>query len=151
MDYRKLLDDGYAEYERDCCGDVSKSAYLSLYIFDFTTYDLDMDELMAKKALEVCRVITERSNREYIADPENYRWYIIMCNMPFFSRRLDWGTSIRGAWWSPEQPEFASCGLWDGDRQVTEPLVFDDGEWVRFMTTLLEFSAEPTAPAADSA
>jgi hypothetical protein len=66
-----------------------------------------------------------------------------MCNMPFFADRLEWGTSIRGAWWSSKS--LASCGLWDGDKQLLE-LNFAPGEWDEFARALVEFARSDVRP-----
>lgn len=104
MNYLKLLVDSYEESRLMECPPESRTEFLAVYLFDFTTYDSGMDELLGEKAVEVFRVISERKTFEYIADQEQYRWYIIMCNMPFFAARLEWGSSIRGAWWDSTQP-----------------------------------------------
>lgn len=36
--------------------------------------------------------------------------------------------------------EFDTCGLWLGDRQVTETLCFTPEEWREFIAELLKFS-----------
>lgn len=138
MKYAQLLNDGFLEYQsgENACG--SKIEFLARYVFDFTTYDSDMDQLLGQKAVEVCRALSSRTTHGYIKVPENYRWYILMCNMPFFAPRLDWGTSIRGAWWGYDQPALTSCGLYEGERQVIR-LDFADGEWEDFIASVLEF------------
>ena len=142
--YKSLLDESF-EVMLPLWGgkDASKLAYLSEMIFDFTTYDYEMDELFGRKAVEVCRAINNGKTFDYIKEPENYRWYLLMCNMPFFSERLDWGTSIRGAWWGPAQGEkikFQSCGLWDGEVQLSDDLFFSRDEWKSFIEAIVDFS-----------
>lgn len=139
MKYAQLLNDGFLEDQsgENACG--SKIEFLARHVFDFTTYDSDMDQLLGQKAVEVCRALSSRATHGYIKVPENYRWYIVMCNMPFFTPRLDWGTSIRGAWWAHDQPPLTSCGLYEGERQVIR-LDFADGEWEDFIAAVLEFS-----------
>jgi hypothetical protein len=76
---------------------------------------------------------------EYIeSSPENYRWHIIMCNMPFFANRIEWGTSIRGAWWKPDIT-LTSCGLWEDDKQI-DTLEFSSDEWASFIHAVVHFS-----------
>lgn len=56
-----------------------------------------MSVLFARKAVEVCAAINDRQTFDYINDPNDYLWYLLMCNMPFFAERLECGISIRGA------------------------------------------------------
>lgn len=95
--------------------------------------------LFAQKAVEVCEAINDRKTFEYINDEENYKWFLLMCNMPFFSDKLEWGTSIRGAWWD-RKIKFSCLGLWDGDDQLTESMEFDQNEWKVFVKAIIDFA-----------
>jgi hypothetical protein len=141
MDYLKLLTESYETERALGIGyqPESRLEYLGNSIFDFTTYDDEMTVLLAGKAVEVCKAITGKTTFEYIENPENYRWYIIMCNMPFFNGRLEWGTSIRGAWWD-HKITFQSCGLWDGEKQLCEEMTFTQEEWGDFMQAVISFA-----------
>lgn len=145
MNYKEILKHSFeVEKAEGECLPTSRLEYLANYIFDFTTYDEEMDRLFAEKAVEVCAAINDGKTFEYIKDPENYRWYLLMCNMPFFIKRLEWGTSIRGAWWKSrigKEIEFQSCGIWDGDNQLHEKMKFDQGEWEKFIAAVIEFAA----------
>jgi len=138
MPMRELLEHSF-QSERDQDGEMSRLTFLADYIFDFTTYDDQMSEFFARKAIEVCAAITEGSTFEYIKDTDNYRWFLLMVNMPFFAKRLDWGTSIRGAWWVHEDLTLESCGIWRGDEQVLS-VKFSRGEWLCFIRALVAFS-----------
>ncbi len=140
MDYLKLLEHSF-EMDRWRDQEMSRLEYLSINIFDFTTYDSAMDELFAKKALEVCIAITDRQTFEYQKDEEGYKWYLIMVNMPFFSGKLEWGTSIRGAWWNFDGFEISSCGLYEKRDQILEPLKLDEGQWNDFVKSMAAFVA----------
>lgn len=137
MNYKQLIEDSFKE-ELNSDDDLTKLQYLARNIFEFTTYDSAMDELFATKALEVSQAINEGKTFEYIKDSENYRWYIQMCNMGFFNSRLDWGTSIRGAWWN-YHIVLESCGLWQGDKQLLK-LKFTQDEWKEFIKAIIEFA-----------
>lgn len=141
MDYLKLLNRGYENVKSWREAGISKLEYLSTDIFNFTTYDGEMDELFAKKALEVCTAITRKQTFEYQKDPENYKWYLIMCNMPFFSGKLEWGTSIRGAWWNLYNGIFKleSCGLFDEFDEQLMSLTFDEKQWNEFIKAMNDF------------
>jgi hypothetical protein len=143
MDYLKLFEESYKEEQSDV---NSKLEYLSFNVFGFITYDGGIDDLFARKAVEVCKAITLRETFEYIKDPENYKWYLIMCNMPFFKDKLNWGGSIRGAWWGAEtsDPEKAyhiqSTGLFYEGEQLCDVIYFTDEEWIKFIRALIEFA-----------
>lgn len=67
MDYKELLEHSFTvEKENGECAPESRLAFLSASIFDFTTCDGSMDELFARKAVEVCAAITNRTTFEYI-------------------------------------------------------------------------------------
>lgn len=148
MNYLKLLENSYNKVSEVLEGNAPESRleYLSDYIFQFTTYDGEMSELFAAKAIEVCEAINNRTTFEYIKEPNNYRWYLLMCNMPFFADKLDWGTSIRGAWWYSDidKPiDLHSWGLWLDEQ--TELAEFTAEEWKEFIEAIIEF-ADLTTP-----
>jgi uncharacterized cupin superfamily protein len=62
-----------------------------------------------------------------------------MVNMPFFARRLEWGTSVRGAWWDHAAQTLESCGIWRGKEQAVS-VQFTRDEWMRFIAALVEFA-----------
>ena len=64
-----------------------------------------------------------------------------MVNMPFFSDKLSWGTSIRGAWWKlygDDVFEVDSCGLWQGEDQLLN-LKLDKDQWPAFVEAMEAF------------
>lgn len=144
MNYLELLEHSFeVEKGHGECAPDDRLVFLSRSIFDFTTYDSAMDQLFAAKAVEVCRAVSERKTFEYINDAENYRWYLLMCNMPFFARRLNWGGSIRGAWWdtsTPNETGLDSCGLWQDGEQISAPLKFSTEQWQEFIAAVIEFA-----------
>ena len=142
-DYRKMLEQGWSNVS-DL---VSRLAYLSEYIFKFTTYETTYSELFATKALEVCTAINDRKTFEYINNPEGHLWFLLMCNMPFFRSKLNWGTSIRSAFWSAspnENIELRSCGLWLDGKQLHETMEFTCEQWHEFIAAVLAFACEET-------
>lgn len=143
IDYGRLLEHSFKMDNELSDHPKTRLGYLSHNIFDFTTYDSDMDELFAQRAVEVCAAINNQKTFEYIASPENYQWYLLMCNMPFFVDRLEWGGSIRGAWWCGDRKlrfELQSFGLWFGNDQLTEPLTFTLADWHRFIAAVVAFA-----------
>lgn len=127
--YKELLLNGHKEFTHVTCHDNTMAEYLAAEIFEFVTYDAAIDELFVRKAIEVMLAIDKRSTFEYQASDENYRWYLIMCNMPFFKDKLEWGTSIRGAWWDKN---LTICSL---------EKTFTKEEWSKFICSMAELVA----------
>jgi hypothetical protein len=142
MNYRELLD---RSYERENAEEEqSRYAYLSEYIFMFTTYDSEISDEFGQIAVAVCEAVTNRTTFEFIKDPENYRRFILLCNTPFFSDRIEWGTSIRGAWWRFDMIKMDSCGLWSADGDQLEEISFPPEEWGTFMQEVIAFARNET-------
>ena len=140
MDYVELLKKAYIE-QIDIQRDLdSKLVFIAENVFNFDVYDDDMAELFAKKALEVCLAISKEETGKYIKIKENYQWYLIMVNMPFFKGILDWGGSIRYAWWDYETCfEVESCAI----REVYgNKFIFGRDEWMSFIFAIEQFIME---------
>lgn len=92
----KILEKEYREQKEynECLG--SRLDFIGETIFNFTTYDGDASERFALKMIEVIESIINRTTFEY--QKENYDNYLTMVNMPFLVGKLEWGSSIRGAW-----------------------------------------------------
>jgi hypothetical protein len=73
-----------------------KMMFLSSIIVGLTTYDDEIDIIIGNEIYEVMKIIYERKNFKYISNQNNYIKYIKTIN--YFKEWLDWGTSIRGAW-----------------------------------------------------
>ena len=117
----------YQEYG----GDENRVGWFS-YLFGFCTYDEKLDEILVKRCLDVCDAVTNGATFEYIAKSDDDRlWYTVVLNFPFFAERVEWGTSIRGAWWKSHQPVFS-----DGRFQIYFDSVDD---WVDFLAHVKEF------------
>jgi hypothetical protein len=141
-EFLALLEDSYAtERKLADCPPRSRLEYLSEHIFDFTTYDSNMAEEFARHAVRVCQAVNDRATFQLVnASHESYMWYLVMCNTAFFAGRLEWGTSIRGAWWCEVQMLW-SCGLWVDDEQCSE-LVMSAVGWNAFVRAMIEFVKE---------
>lgn len=140
MNWIEILTHSYEVHKGlDSCPPDCRLEYLGDHIFGFTTYDGEMSALFARKAVDVADAITNGTTLEYIKDAENYRWYLLMCNTDFFSGRLEWGTSIRGAWWD-HKISYQSCGLWKGEEQLHKEMTFTQDEWKEFMRAVSAFA-----------
>lgn len=142
--YADLLLESYQTVKHwDNCLET-KLEYVGDYIFDFTTYDGEMSALFASKALEVCEAITNTKTFDYIGDEEGYKWFLLMCNMPFFADRIEWGTSIRGCWWdSSDGVTLETVGIFKDGEQLAE-MQFTAGTWVEFLNDLAVFATQQT-------
>lgn len=111
----------------------SKLSYIGSIIFDFTTYDQDMDELFAKNMLDVIECILEGTTCDYIERSNaNYINYLTMVNMPFLKPMITWGTSIRTAWFEKHEVGWFDIGYDTVDR----------AEIKECMKALIEWSKE---------
>lgn len=140
--YTELLNQEYTEQLEHECPPYSRIEFVGNCVFDFTTYDGGMDVYFAKKMIEVIESIINKTTFDYQKDKSNYINYLTMVNMPFLQGKLDWGTSIRGAWFdesghhSEPQPRLYHIGLTNID--------VPKGEIVQFLTELIEWCGSNT-------
>lgn len=78
----------------------SKHEWVAHRVFDLVTYDASLDERFVNDILEVCKVILDGQTYEYINDEKNYVKYILVCQLLEKAHWIEWGTSIRGAWFN---------------------------------------------------
>lgn len=136
-DYKRMLEEGHNKLQGQA--HHSRLEFIADHVFNFTTYECEYSELFAKKAIEVCDAINDGKTYEYIKEHENRLWYSLMVNMPFFSDKLEWGASIRGAWWSEGPHKFSSCGLFLDGEQLCETMEFTREQWREFVVAVVEF------------
>ena len=90
-----------------------KLIFLSSEILGLTTYDTGLDVEFGSMVLETMKHIQNRTTFEYIEDEENYKKYIMSVNL--IVEWLDWGTSIRGAWFNEYngriKPDFSLANI----------------------------------------
>lgn len=94
----QIFEDEFAEH---CDGAENENKYdwCANYVFMLFTYDEELAEIFIKKIFEVCKAILERKTFEFIKESdEKYRQFIIVCNLLCRFEWINWGTSIRGAW-----------------------------------------------------
>lgn len=129
MKYSAMLQEAW-ECEKEYQGEYSKLEFLSDIVFNFITYDSDMAELFAGKMLDVISAILHQKTFEFInIGLDNYFTYLTMVNMPFMINKIEWGTSIRGAWFDENDP----IVVWEG-------ITIESGELSIFMGAMLEWS-----------
>lgn len=137
--YLQFLNDEYGEWQKLVSADRPKWVFLSEYVFDFITYDDDTAELFVRKALEVCKAVTEGAVTRYAGPDENYQWLMILRNMPWFMQRLSGTGSVREVIWVKDR-----VLLIDGLNLSVEVNQYED--WILFITGLLEFAGMAPAP-----
>lgn len=124
---------------------ATRLEFLGEFIFDFTTYDGSISEKWAKEAIEVAVAISEGKTHEYqMLNPTQYETYLKMVNMAFFSDKLEWGTSVRGAWWClPHKQKTIildlGTGMYNGEQFYQ--IWFTMDEWKLFIQAIAEFAA----------
>lgn len=98
--YIEKLNELYKEeIVEGCVPPTCKMEYIGGCVFDFTTYDGGLDIVLGNRMMEVIECIINRKTFDYQnLGQDKYENYIAMCNMPFLNGKLEWGTSIRGAW-----------------------------------------------------
>lgn len=97
MTAREIFEKRYNSY-LECLEDQNVYTWAASEIFDLTTYDDGLDEIFVRTICTVAKGIILRRTFDFMNDDSLYIAYIVVCNM--FERRhwIDWGTSIRGAW-----------------------------------------------------
>lgn len=115
MDIYKELDKLYENWNF-CHYTENLSEYDSKIVFfvdgmlGLTTYDRSLSEKCGKKILGIIKDIYNKKVFEKIIDSEYYYEYIIYCN--FIINWLEWGTSIRNAWFDGEfEPEYSLINI----------------------------------------
>ena len=129
--------------EEFCCYDPLERYEYVCEIFDITTYCSGISEIIGKRIIDVCEAITDGKTFEYIGGSEEDEvWYIVVCNFPFIYPKLNWGGSIRGAWWDhTDEFKFSTCYMVvDGEQQLDWCLSRD--EWFCFIRAIIEFARE---------
>lgn len=126
----EILEKNYKEQSLMGLELESKMEYLGSVVFDFTTYHGEMDIIFAEKMIPVLKAIYERSTFEYIKDTEQYVNYLLMVNMPFLVDKLEWGGSIRGAWFDDFNEYEIDCGRIEIKKQELNIFIKDLLEWI---------------------
>lgn len=92
-------------------------------IFGVVTYDSGLDIKFGSDILEVMEVIAKRDNFEYIKNVKNYIKFILVANIFYSYDWIEWGSSIRGCWFSPYNQHNISNGL---DYYGMSEIILDD-------------------------
>lgn len=134
-----------AHYEEECSRskdkytsfsyEYTKYEWAATYIFDLYTYDANLDVRFVKDILEVCQVIIER-DFEYQMDDNNYIKYILVCQLLYHFNWINWGTSIRNAWFEDSsRKDILEESSWTQLNEKT-------GEWDHYKLEAVPFSRD---------
>lgn len=116
MDALQILKRDWDEYRNFRPFEVTKYEWLSENIFDLTTYDNSLNERFGKKIFDVCKTILDGATFEYIQKSEqHYVDYILVCQLLEKFRWIEWGSSIRGAWFEEQDESRYIFAYWDGE------------------------------------
>lgn len=86
--------------------------YVATELFNYYTYDGDMDVVLVKQTLAVCQALVDGTTYEYLQRGDADRLvYTYTMHMPFLYNRTEWGTSIRGAWLSDCEYQFSNASF----------------------------------------
>lgn len=129
-----LLENKYEEWKLhslmggyDEC-DLNKYEFVGDEIFNFVTYDNFYTIKLTMHMLEVLDVLIKKYNYSYLKEEDQYSNYLLMINMPFLINKIEWGTSIKGAWLD--------------ESKLYEILQVEIQDIVPFIKTLLEWVKE---------
>jgi len=140
----KILSTIVSEYKSWCqknnVKDFNNEDYKYCFIADF--FKLNSQErrftvLISKKCLEVCEVILYGESFEYMKNEENSLWFYTVINMTFMENLLNWGTSIRVAWFEIDEKEYCFTHF---------TLNLDIESWGDFIKATREFTRMSLTP-----
>ncbi len=90
--------------------DTQALDYIATELFNYYTYDGDMDLILVKQTLDVCQALVDGTTFEYHQRGEaELLIYTYTLHLPFLNGRTDWGTSIRGAWLGDCEYQFCNA------------------------------------------
>jgi hypothetical protein len=97
---------------KELANDPERSPYETVAgMFGISTYDSGMDEALVRIMMPTLISIGDKTNFTLISDPQRHLHYCITVNLPLLQDRLEWGTSIRGAWYYFKKPFDPHHGL----------------------------------------
>lgn len=97
MTAKEIFENDFAEY-MEIFEDQDIYEWAADHVFNLTTYDGALDKLFVRTILDICKVIINKQTYEFIRDENMYVVYIVVCQLLNKKGWIEWGTSIRGAW-----------------------------------------------------
>jgi len=84
INYKQILEDHYKEELEIQDYPYTKHHFLSEHVFNFITYDSDIDKMFSIRMLDVINAILKKQTFDYIEKSQaNYENYLTMVNMSF--------------------------------------------------------------------
>lgn len=117
-------------------------------MFNITAYDSEVERQLGMTILEALNSVATRTTFDYqAASPDNYLSYLIAVNLRDVGNLLNWGGSIRGAWFeAPKGGWNVSEHLSPADSDsVSEIVLHNQEEMNDFIIKLYELVKEQEA------
>lgn len=87
------------EHAGDCAGSSPTAHEIVAAVFGLITYDGGADYVFSEAIVQVLEVIRDKETFEFLEENNTkYLTYLLVVNHPMIRPVLNWGTSIRGAW-----------------------------------------------------
>ena len=102
----EMYRDDYEEMK--WCGYESKYEWVCECVFNLSPYDSGIAKKWGKRIIDVCKAILEGRTFEYIEQEGNYEPYLLVCQLLDKNDLIEWGTSIRGAWFNNMEGSIAN-------------------------------------------
>lgn len=136
MTIRRIWDDclkGCSHHEQ-----LSKDEFVIEHLLELSTYDEAIDIALAPYVHDTIVAITEGVTFDYIETSDEARlWFTVICNLPWFVDKIEWGSSIRVATWR-HKVTLESCALFDKDgEQMRGEFQFTRDIWSGIMRSLV--------------
>lgn len=114
----QIFQNVFASYHKGIFNEVlCRKMFVADRIFKFTCYDDDISLHFGEICTDVVKAIKNKTTFEYIEKShQNYIDYIMVVNLLDWAHIIDWGTSIRGAWfdWFKVYPEWPDAEISEG-------------------------------------
>lgn len=108
-----------------------KLMFLAEILFGIETDDSALSVMLGKDILEVINIIKKGLTFDYIKSEDNYKRYIIIANILNKLDWIEWGTSIRGAWFD----EYGEYNFVNGAICYVDSISFDElDDFIKYST-----------------
>lgn len=109
-------------------------------ILGIVTYDSEMSEALVRIMMPTLLAIGTKTTYTLIADKQRHLQFCMTVNMPILQGRLDWGTSIRGAWYRfnvPFDPHHGVIGHGSRGFDIVDAAPIGKGEEASFTNLIM--------------
>lgn len=102
---KSTYNEAYEEYCLNPGVDPSKESFIAGECFGIITYDDELTKRYGCIIKEIIIAIDEKRNYEYMNNDEDYNKFVIVANLLNYKGLVEWGTSIRGCWFTSAAKE----------------------------------------------